>query len=409
MAEHRATVRRIGPAATTPDEADGSGSTSAPSASAWRPATPTASSRRRSRPCAATATEGKHLRRLAALVDELDVVEVVVGPATHPRRPDRAVGARRHRVADALAATHRPDPGAARRRTTDDRHRAAVAARGRCPGEGTEGDDRPGGRRRHPADLAGPAARASLANAGSGRCLTTGAASAPQPVAVGRPRRGDEPHRARLAPSAQPPQAPDRHRALRSCVLIVVVVIGAVFLGSRLWHGLFGTRQRLRGRRRQGRRRSRCTTATRRPRSARRCRTTTWSPRSTGLRRRRRGQRGDLGHPARLLQGAHRDSRRRCRRAACRSAEPGRPAGDSRGPPARRHRRREDQRGHRGHLLADLQRHVRGPRRRPAVRRTADDLRGRGGHRRRSRRWRSPSGRSTPSRRWATTTGASRA
>ena len=73
-----------------------------------------------------------------------------------------------------------------------------------------------------------------------------------------------------------------------------------------------------------------------------------------GVRGRRSGQCGDLRDPTRLLQGAHRDSRRGCRCATCGSAEPRRPAGDPGGPSARRHHRRQDQRRHQGHLLADL-------------------------------------------------------
>ena len=57
---------------------------------------------------------------------------------------------------------------------------------------------------------------------------------------------------------------------------LIVVVIGAVFLGSRLWHGLFGVGRRLRRATASTTSSSRCTTATPRRRSGRPCRTTRW-------------------------------------------------------------------------------------------------------------------------------------
>ena len=52
---------------------------------------------------------GKHLRRLAQLVDEFEAVEVVVGTAAHPRRPDRSVRAGRDRARRPAGPTHRAD------------------------------------------------------------------------------------------------------------------------------------------------------------------------------------------------------------------------------------------------------------------------------------------------------------
>ncbi|OFJ52846.1 endolytic transglycosylase MltG [Mycolicibacterium grossiae] len=59
-----------------------------------------------------------------------------------------------------------------------------------------------------------------------------------QPTAVGRPRRTmSRTERARAA------RARRRRRTMTGVAIgaLIVVVIGAVFLGSRLWHGLFGT------------------------------------------------------------------------------------------------------------------------------------------------------------------------
>src|SRR6476659_3945869 len=58
------------------------------------------------------------------------------------------------------------------------------------------------------------------------------------PVAVGRPRRGmSRTERARAARNKR------RRRRITvfSVVVLVVVVVGAVLLGSRLWHGVFGS------------------------------------------------------------------------------------------------------------------------------------------------------------------------
>ena len=194
----------------------------------------------------------KHVQRLARLVDELDVVEVVVGlPRTLADRTGPS-------ALDAIARRgctrrpHRTDPGATGRRTPDHGDRAAVAARGGSQSEGTEGDDRPGRRGRHSADLAGPAACRPGRPRGSGRCLTTGDASAPQPEAVGRPRRSmSRTERARANRNRR--RRRNVHQTLAVAALIVVV-IGAVFLGSRLWHGLFGVGDDYAGRRRQRRR-----------------------------------------------------------------------------------------------------------------------------------------------------------
>lgn len=60
----------------------------------------------------------------------------------------------------------------------------------------------------------------------------------PQPTAVGRPRRGmSRTERARATRNNR------RRRAVTafSVAALIVVVVGAVFLGSRMWHGVFGT------------------------------------------------------------------------------------------------------------------------------------------------------------------------
>ncbi|HEV7854068.1 MAG TPA: aminodeoxychorismate lyase, partial [Mycobacterium sp.] len=59
----------------------------------------------------------------------------------------------------------------------------------------------------------------------------------PQPVAVGPPRR-----RMSRADRMREARRRRRHRLVRSVTLCVfiVIVIGAVFLGSRLWHNVFG-------------------------------------------------------------------------------------------------------------------------------------------------------------------------
>ena len=59
-----------------------------------------------------------------------------------------------------------------------------------------------------------------------------------QPVAVGPPRRGDFPCRTDPCRS-RPAQAAHRERLLLA--VLVVIVVGAVFLGSKLWHTVFGS------------------------------------------------------------------------------------------------------------------------------------------------------------------------
>ncbi|TPG31472.1 endolytic transglycosylase MltG [Mycolicibacterium hodleri] len=59
-----------------------------------------------------------------------------------------------------------------------------------------------------------------------------------EPEAVGRPRRTmSRTERAR----ANRNRRRRRHITILSVVALVVVVVGAVFLGSRMWHGMFGT------------------------------------------------------------------------------------------------------------------------------------------------------------------------
>ena len=87
----------------------------------------------------------KHVRRLAQLVDELEAVEVVVGlPRT---LADRSGSSAKDAIelADQLARRIAPTPVRSGRRTADHGVGAAVAAGGRCPRQGTAGDDRSGG------------------------------------------------------------------------------------------------------------------------------------------------------------------------------------------------------------------------------------------------------------------------
>ena len=165
---------------TTPDAADDSESTSAPCASAWPPVIPTASWRPRSRRWRGTARDvrGKHIRRLAQLADEFDVVEVVVGlprtlaDRTGPSALDAIA------VADALAARIAPVPV----RLSDERLTTVTAQRSlREAGVRAKGQ-------KSMIDQAAAVGilqtwldqrRVALAEQQrSGRCLTTGAASA---------------------------------------------------------------------------------------------------------------------------------------------------------------------------------------------------------------------------------------
>ena len=78
---------------------------------------------------------GRHLRRLAALAAELEVVEIVVGlPRTladRPGRPPRTRSNSRRRWPPRCSC-----PGPARRRAVDHRQRAAIVARGRGARQG---------------------------------------------------------------------------------------------------------------------------------------------------------------------------------------------------------------------------------------------------------------------------------
>ena len=141
-----------------------------------------------------------------------------------------------------------------------------------------------------------------------------------EPVAVGPPRR-----RRTRADRIREARSQRKRRVAGALALgmLVVVVVGAVFLGSKLWHTLFGTGGDYSGdgvndvviqvhdgdsttaiaqtlQEQEGRRDSLC------------------------VRRGRRRQCRDLGDSARLLQGSYRDSRVGCRCPPCRSDEPGR-------------------------------------------------------------------------------------
>ena len=79
-------------------------------------------------------TAPQHLRRLVALVAELQAVEVIVGlPRTWPTAPARPPSTRSSWLTHWPAGLRRPGPNG--RRTIDDRHRAALAAPGRGAGQ----------------------------------------------------------------------------------------------------------------------------------------------------------------------------------------------------------------------------------------------------------------------------------
>ncbi|EUA19115.1 aminodeoxychorismate lyase domain protein [Mycobacterium xenopi 4042] len=123
-----------------------------------------------------------------------------------------------------------------------------------------------------------------------------------QPTAVG-------PHRRRRTRAERIRAL--RHRRRRRFIgglavgVLVVVVVAAVFVGSRLWHTVFGPTTTTPAAA-SVTSSSRSTTAIRPRRSVRRCSTTAWSA-PCGLRRRRARQQRDLGDPAGLLPDAHRD------------------------------------------------------------------------------------------------------
>ena len=98
-----------------------------------------------------------------------------------------------------------------------------------------------------------------------------------EPVAVGPPRR-----RMTRADRIREARGQRKRRMAGGFALamLIVVVVGAVFLGSKLWHTLFGTRQRLSPATASTMWSSRSTTAIPPRRSARRCRNTRWSRRS---------------------------------------------------------------------------------------------------------------------------------
>ena len=180
-----------------------------------------------------------------------------------------------------------------------------------------------------------------------------------EPVAVGPPRR-------RMSRTERIREARGRRRRRfasgLALALLIVVVIGAVFLGSKLWHSLFGGGGDYSGdgvndvviQIHDG------DSTTTIGKTLEDHKVVATVKAFVGS---RRGQCRHLGDPARLLQGAYRDPGGQCRCATCRSAEPGRQAGDPRRPAARRHPGRQDQRGHRRHLQPDLARDLCGPRR----------------------------------------------
>ena len=322
MADIRQTVCRTGPAATTPDADDGSASTWAPCASAWPPATRTGSWPRRWRRWRGTEAPASTCAGWRSWSTELEAVEVVVGlprtlaDRTGPSALDAIA------VADALAARIAPMPVrlADERLTTVTAQRSLREAGVRAKGQRAMIDQAAAvGILQNWLDQR-RAALVSRARRGRG-WLTTGVGER------ARTRGG----RTAAAPDDARGPDPRSHAADASVAfaggfalaMLIVVVVGAVFLGSKLWHTLFGDGQRLLRRRRQrrghpGPRRrlhhgDRQDTAGAQGRGDR-----------LGVRRCRRRQCGDLGDPAGLLQGAHRDPGVQCRCAACRSAEPGR-------------------------------------------------------------------------------------
>ena len=181
----------------------------------------------------------------------------------------------------------------------------------------------------------------------------------PQPVAVGPPRR-----RMSRADRIREARRRRRRRMVRTVTLsvFIVIVIGAVFLGSRLWHTVFGAGYDYSG---DGEsdvviqvHDGDSTTAIGQTLEDHKVVATSRAFVSAAE--------GNAAHsvdPAGLLQDAHRDTSGECRCATDRCAEPGGQARHSGRPSARRHPRRQDQRRHRRHLHVDLQRHLRGPRR----------------------------------------------
>ena len=220
-------------------------------------------------------SRGKHLRRLVALIDEFDVVEVVVGL---PRTLADRAGPSAHdaiAVADALAARIPTIPVrlADERLTTVTAQRSLREAGVRA--KATAVDDRPGGRGRHPADLAGPAPARAATTRVERPMADDWARERTEPEAVGRPERRSAPHR------SGPARARNRRRAQEHSHLAVLAVLvvgrgGAVLPRLELVAHVGSATTRATVRATSS---SRSTTATRPPRSARRCRTATSSPR----------------------------------------------------------------------------------------------------------------------------------
>ena len=208
--------------------------------------------------------------------------------ATYARRPDRSVRGGRHRPRRGSGATRRADAGADGRRTADHCHRTTLAAGSRCPGKGTEGDDRPGRGRRNTAELAGSAAGAYATRSAMPDAWDR---ERPQPVAVGPPRR-----RLSRADRIREARRRRRRRVVRGCHAVRLRrhrgrgrLPRFAAVAHRVRRGL-----RLLGRRASRTSSSRSTTATRRRRSGRRWKTTRWSRRRRAFVTAARRQFGDL-------------------------------------------------------------------------------------------------------------------
>ena len=300
-----------------PGLADASVSTWAASGSAWPPATPTESWRRRWRPCAGSRTR-QAFPPAGALVAEYAAVEVVVGL---PRTLADRTGPRRWTPSrwPTLSPHASPDPGAARRRTltTVTAQRSLREAGVRAKGQKAMIDQ---------AAAVGilqtwldQRAHAPSPEQRSGRWLTNGdgdeaatgwpwghrATPAAAPSGYARTSLAATPDQDRLRRSSR-----DRRRDRRRFPRVPAVarhVRHAERLRGRRW-------QRRRGPGPQRRLHHRDRPDPARPRGGRH---------SQAFVRCRSGQYGD-SDPARLLQGPHRDSRGDCGRAARGPGESGR-------------------------------------------------------------------------------------
>ena len=173
---------------------------------------------------------------------ELEAVEVVVGlPRTLADRTGPVRGGRDRTRRASLARRVAPTPVrlADERLTTVTAQRSLREAGVRARGQRAMIDQ--AAAVGILAELAGPAARSSRVRRGR-QCLTHWDRERATPVAVGPPRR-----RLSRAERMREARRRRRRRLVRGFTLCVfiVIVIGAVFLGSRLWHTIVRSGQRL--------------------------------------------------------------------------------------------------------------------------------------------------------------------